>query len=288
MPDIVIDYELLHQLGRDTHTFKERLDDARNTRIDYAQGELDWQVEMAIQGYYNRWKGAFKNAGDLLEKLSKTYTSVAQQWFDQDGRYAAQASEQTAGFIHSEWESKKAAHDNWEKLSHTYVPVHGYDDNGNPYEMQVPLADPNAPPQAPGNEPVSYEYTSPDGSQHHTTTTTYNSDGTVEAQDTTVTDGDGLSYHEHTVFGANNSHTSTVDHPDGSSTVDTVTGNADGSGTRTTTTTDADGKATTSTYTGTGLGTENESWTENKTQNGGGGGGGGGGKNDSFNHGHQV
>lgn len=273
MPDIVIDYELLNQLGKDTETLKNKISDARLKDHHYSVNEAGGAAP-DIGFYYTMWSGAFKHAWDLLESLSGTYTTVAQQWFDQDAGYAATANEQAAGFTHSMWEMQKSAYDNWQKLSHTMVTIHGFDDNGNPYEMQVPLADPNKPPPAPGAEPTGYSYTAGDGSQHNTTSH-YDADGNLTSNDTTVTDGGGgLSYHEHTDFGDNGSYTSTVNHPDGTNSTETVTGNADGTGTKTDTYTDGDGKTTTTTYTGTGVNGPNPTWTENKPDNGGGGGGG--------------
>lgn len=145
MPDIVIDYELLNQLGKDTETLKHKISDARTANHYYPPNEVGADASISIDWYYQAWGGAFKHAWDLLESLSSTYTSVAQQWFDQDAGYAATGNEQAAGFTHSMWEMKKSAYDNWNKLSHTFVTIHGFDDNGNPYEKQVPLADPNKP-----------------------------------------------------------------------------------------------------------------------------------------------
>jgi hypothetical protein len=288
VPDIVIDYELLNTLGKDTETLKNKVSDARIKDHNFSVSEAGTAAG-DIAFYHSMWSGAFKHAWDLLESLSKTYTGVAQQWFDQDAGYAATANEQAAGFVHSMWNMKKQAYDNWQRLSHIYVTIHGFDDNGNPYEKQVPLADPNKPPEAPGTEPTQYSYTASDGSQH-TTTSTYDGSGNLTSNDTTVSDGaGGMSYHEHTDFGDNGSYTSTVNHPDGSKTVETVTGDEHGIGTKTDTVTDADGKTTTTTYTGTGVNTKDPTWTDTTPHkddgggNGGGnGGGGGGGSNPKF------
>lgn len=263
MADIVIDYELLNQLGKDTDTLKHKISDARTSNHHYAPNDVGPDASFMIDMYYHAWSGAFKHAWNLLESLSNTYTSVAKQWFDQDAGYAATANEQAAGFTHSMWEMKKSAYDSWQRLSHTYVTVHGFDDNGNPYEKQVPLADPNQPPEAPGAEPDGYHYTAADGSTHNTTST-YDSNGNLTSNDTVVTDGNGgLSYHEHTTFGDNGSYTSTVEHPDGTKTTETVTGNADGTGTKTDVTVDSDGTTTTETWTGTGVNGANPNWTKN-------------------------
>jgi hypothetical protein len=261
VPDIAIDYELLHHLGQTTDTLKNKLDDARRSSHVYAASEVG-EAEFAIAMFYDAWKSAFKNAGTLLESLSQTYTGVAQQWFEQDAQYAATANEQAAGFTHSMWEMQKSAYDNWQKLSHTYETVHGFDKNGNPYEKQVPLADPNNPPPAPGAEPHGYQYIGPDGSLQNTTTT-YDANGNVKSSDTTVTDGNGgFGYHEHTEFGDNGGYVSTVNHTDGTTTVESVTGNSDGTGTKTDVYTDANGKTTTTTYTGTGVNGPNPTWTQ--------------------------
>jgi hypothetical protein len=262
MPDIVIDYELLNQLGKDTDTLKHKVSDARTGDHNYSENEIG-RVTWVVSLYYQAWSGAFKHAWDLLESLSGTYTAVAQQWFDQDAAYAATANEQAQGFTHAIWSMKKQAYDNWQKLSHEPITVHGFDKNGNPYEIQTTIADPDKPPEAPGDEPQHYEFTSADGSEH-STTSTYDSDGKLTSNDTYVTDGDGgMSYHEHTAFGDNGSYTSTVNHPDGSTTVETVHGNSDGTGTRTDVYTGPDGETTTTTYTGTGVGGDhpNPVWT---------------------------
>jgi hypothetical protein len=262
VPDIVIDYELLNHLGQETTTLKDKISDARTANHYYPPNEVGADASDMIDSYYQAWGGAFKHAWNLLESLSNTYTSVAQQWFDQDAGYAATGNEQAAGFTHGLWQMKQSAYDNWQRLSHTMVTVHGFDENGKPYEMQVPLADPNKPPEAPGAEPDGYHYTAPDGSSHNTIST-YNSSGNLTSNDTTVTDGNGgLSYHEHTTFGENGSYTSTVNHPDGTTSTETVTGNADGTGTKTDVTTDSDGKTTTTTYTGTDVNGGNPTWTQ--------------------------
>ncbi|MBY8883090.1 hypothetical protein [Actinacidiphila acidipaludis] len=282
MADIVIDYELLNQLGKDTDTLKHKISDARTAKHDYSPNDVGPDASFMIEEYYGAWSGAFKHAWNLLESLSNTYTSVARHWFDQDAGYAATANEQAAGFTHSIWEMKKSAYDNWLKLSHTYVTVHGFDDNGNPYEKQVPLADPDKPPEAPGQAPTGYSFTASDGSTHNTTST-YDADGNLTSNDTVITDGSGgMSYHEHSTFGDNGSYTTTVEHPDGTKTTETVTGNANGSGTKVDTYTDTDGKTTTTTWTGTGVNGSNPQWTEDKKpgddrppQGGGNGAGGG-------------
>ncbi len=264
MPDIVIDYELLHRLGQQTDTLKHKISDARTGKHDYSVAEVGTEeVSYALGDYYDSWSSAFNHAWDVLESLSNTYTQVAQQWFDQDAGYASTANEQAAGFSRSIWEMKKSAYDGWKKLSQTYVPSHGYDENGNPYDIMVPLADPNKPPADPGAAPDGYHYTASDGSKHDTTST-YDSDGNLKSNDTTVTDGGGgFSYHEHTDFGANGSYTTVINHADGSKTTDTVVGSPDGSGTRTTVTVNSDGSTDTTTYTGTGLNTAQPDWTKN-------------------------
>lgn len=276
MADIVIDYELLYQLGRDTDALKLRVSDARTTNHNYSPDEVGANASFWIGFYYKQWSGAFQHAWDLLEALSSTYTGVAQQWFDQDAGYAATANEQAAGFTHSMWQMEQSAYDNWKKLSETFVTVHGYDENGNPYEMQVPLADPNAPPDKPGAEPTGYDYTAPDGSTHHTTTT-YDADGNLTSNDTVVKNSDGqLSYHEHSTFGDNGSYSTSVTHADGTTTTQTVTANEDGTGTRTDVTVGTDGSTSTTTYTGTGLDTANPVWDENDPAGDDDGGGDGG------------
>jgi hypothetical protein len=261
--DIAIDYELLNQLGKDLETLKYRISDARTSNHNFSTADVGGPyIPLVMEHCYQVWGGAFKHAWDLLESLSSTYTGVAQQWFEQDAGYAATANEQAAGFTHSMWEMKKSAYDNWQKLSHTYVTVHGFDDNGNPYDKQVPLADPNTPPEAPGQEPTSYTFAGPDGSQH-TTTSTYDADGNLTSSDSTVTDGNGgLSYHEHTSFGDNGSYNLSVENPDGSKSTETVTGNADGTGTKVDVITGSDGKTTTTTYTGTGVNGPDPTWTQ--------------------------
>ncbi|SEO08693.1 hypothetical protein [Actinacidiphila rubida] len=273
MADIVIDYELLNQLGKDTDTLKNKVSDARQANHYYPPNEVGADASLGIDWYYQAWKGAFKHAWDLLESLSGTYTTVAQQWFDQDAQYAAVGNEQALGFEHAIWNMHKMEYDSWKKLSETYVTVHGFDDNGNPYEKQVPLADPDKPPADPGAEPTTYTYTASDGSKH-TTTNTYDANGNLTGSNTTISDGQGgMSYHENTTFGDNGSYNSTVNHSDGSTTVEEVHGNADGTGTRTDTTTDADGKKTVTVYTGTGVNGADPQWTKKDDSNNGDGNG---------------
>jgi hypothetical protein len=283
VPDIVIDYELLNTLGRQTDTLKHKISDARTGKHDYSPDQVGPDAAFMIEEYYQAWSGAFKHAWNLLESLSNTYTGVAQQWFEQDAGYAATANEQAAGFTHALWAMQKSAYDNWVKLSHTYVTVHGFDDNGNPYEKQVPLADPDNPPPQPGTEPNGYHFTSADGSTQDTTST-YDSNGNLTSNDTTITDGNGgLKYHEQTSFGDHGSYTTNVTNPDGSTSTETVVGNPDGTGTKTDVTTDPDGKTTTTTFTGTGVDGSDPQWTKvddpssHSGSNPGPGGGGGGG-----------
>lgn len=267
MPDIAIDYELLHQLGRETEVLHHRIDEARKENHHYRDDEVGREAAPAVSYYYQRWNAAFKNAGDLLDSLSKTYTSVAQQWFDQDAAYAAVANEEAAGIEHASWEMRKSAYDNWKKLSETYVTVHGYDENGHPYERRVPLADPGHPPESPGEEPTGYSYTAGDGSEH-ITKSTYDGNGNLTSTDTIVHNHDGgLSYHETTTFNGNGGYTVEVIHADGSTTSQAVTENGDGTGTRTDVYTGPNGETTTKTYTGQGLDGDNPVWTETTPEN---------------------
>ncbi|MBV2356452.1 hypothetical protein KUM39_19060 [Streptomyces sp. J2-1] len=262
MPDIVLDYELLHRLGRDIETLKHRIEESNAGHRDFGWWEVGPGVAQTLDGYRRGWKNAFKNATELLESLSGTYTAVAQQWFDQDASYAAIANEQAAGFTHSMWLTKKMSYDTWERLSHTYQAVTMYDDDGNPYLMGVPLADPHKPPPEPGAEPSGYSYTAPDGSKHETTSA-YNPDGSLHSNETSISNGDGtLQYHEKTTFGEHGSYESVVKHPDGSTVQETVVGNPDGTGTKTDVVTDTSGRTDKTVYSGTGLDGDNPVWTK--------------------------
>jgi hypothetical protein len=257
--DLAIDYELLHQLAQETDALKNKLSDTRKQNHTYGESLVGPDASLMIDEYYDAWSDAFRRAEHLLESLSGTYNSVAQQWFEQDAQYATVANEQAAGFTHNMWAMKKSAHDSWQKLSQTYVPGIGFDTNGNVITTQVPLADPHQAPEDPGQEP--HGYTSADGSQN--TTSVYDSNGNLTSNDTTITDGNGgFTYHEHTQLGENGSYTNTVNGPDGSTTIATIQGNPDGTGTKTVETTDPDGKKQTTTYTGTGVNGSDPSWTQ--------------------------
>jgi len=265
VPDIAINYELLHNLGQQTESLKNRLSDVRQGQHNFDPMAAGTEAGNAINRFYQVWNDAFKHAWNLLESLSTTYTTVAQQWFDQDAGFAATADQQALGFQHSMWQATKSEYDNWKKLSQTPFTNYGFDDEGNPYPIQTTLADPNSPPPRPGPEPTQWSISSVGFSQQ--TTSAYNSSGALTATDAVISDDNGFTYHEHTIFGDNGSYTSAVTTSDGTKITDTANGNPDGTGTRTVTTVDSTGKTTVQTYSGTGVNGSSPTWTETDHNN---------------------
>ncbi|MFI9834804.1 hypothetical protein ACIHIX_44845 [Streptomyces sp. NPDC051913] len=269
--DLVIDYELLNTLAKDTERLKEQLADSRLLgRGDFFHKDDLGGAFGAVNMFLLQWTGPFDNAKELLEALSQTYKFAAQKMFETDAKMAGDANAQALGWKHSLWDMNKKAYEDWKKLTGETILIHAWDKNGHEYLKQVRLADPDAKdaPAPPGPEPTDTDAHNDDfgdgtNNYNHTTHVTYDSEGHVTSSDTTIDDGPGgLTYHEHTDTGANGSYTTTVTHTDGSKTVVEVHGSENGSGTKNVTETDKDGKTTsTSSYTGSGVNTDNPQWT---------------------------
>jgi hypothetical protein len=281
MPDLAINYELLRKLGADAELLKEEIDDTRHRRLPFDVYATSPRAAMAIEYYYSKWDDAFGNAGRLLDKLGKTFTGVAEQWFNQDAQYAAQAAQQYALLRHGAWASDKQQYETWKEKSQTYVTVQRWDENGNPYFTTEPLADPDKGPEDPGDPPthLTLEPKGEPGAnvlRKIDTQVRYGEDGRFTSIETTVEGPNGLTYTEKTTF-EENGLTTVSKQPDGTTVTSMQRENPDGTGTRTVTTTDSDGKTTTETYHGTGLTTDKPTWTKVRDDNAKPGGGSGGG-----------
>jgi hypothetical protein len=233
MADISIDYELLYRLAAQMYTLRDRLDRTRQADHSFAPSEIGPrpQTAEALTDYYGAWHKAFERALKVMTELATTFEAVGKAWYDQDASFASGAHQQAAQSQTQEWQSRKDAFQRWQQLSQQSVTLQYYDDKGVLHEKQLPLVDPDKPPQDPGARPTRYETTRPDGSVL-TTDYVYYGDR-LKVSSTTITNGDSLTYRESTTFSDNNGYSTAIWHPDGSMTRIDVIAQPDGSATRT-------------------------------------------------------
>ncbi|MFJ4191874.1 hypothetical protein [Kitasatospora sp. NPDC089509] len=244
MPDFLIDYETLYQLGTKAGELKKSVDDAQahETGLKYTEDQLgSWTTPDVLRDFYDAWKYAFQQARDVLGSVEGTFTSVAKALYDQDAALASGAAAQAAQFDYGNYLSKVHAYQVWERMSQTYVTMHYWDDQKKQLvETKVALADAKDKPALPGPPPKDFAYTNPDGSTRNTSFT-YGDDNQIKGVSTDITSKDGLKYHENTSFTGDGGYKTDVAHADGKSTHVELTVSPDGS-TGTKTFTDEDGK----------------------------------------------
>ncbi|WP_424890251.1 WXG100 family type VII secretion target [Streptomyces sp. XH2] len=236
MPDIAVDYELLYDVAKQARSLKDQVQEARTRTPDASAEDLGSPgARTAVRQYYVRWRGAFRDSEEKLDKLGELYDNVAKGWFDWDARHAKAANEQGAAIAADLWKGQKSAWDAWQKLV---------------AEGKVDPNDPDAP-KNPGDRPAAWTTQDANG---NSTTTTYTYDGDrLSSVTTTVTSKSGLTSTETTTYRPDGTYESRSTDGAGNVTVSngrsTTTDEPDGRKTTTntfdSTTTDTDGKKTT-------------------------------------------
>lgn len=96
--DLVIDYELLNTLAKDTERLKEQLADSRLLgRSDFFHKDDLGGAFGAVNMFLLQWTGPFDNAKELLEALSQTYKFAAQKMFETDAKLMRRRQRTGAG-----------------------------------------------------------------------------------------------------------------------------------------------------------------------------------------------
>lgn len=235
MADVSIDYELLYRLAWQMNSLRDRLDRTRQTDHSFTPSDIGprRQTAEALTDYYGAWNKAFERALKVMAELAGTFENVGKTWYDQDASLASGANQQAAQSQQQDWQSRHEAFQRWQRLSQQSVTLQYYDQKGVLREKQLPLADPKSPPEDPGARPTRYEMKRPDGS---VLTTDYTYDGDkLKGTTTTIINGDSLTYRESTTFTPNNGYSTSIYHPDATTTRIDVVAQPDGSATRTVT-----------------------------------------------------
>lgn len=188
MADLVINYSLLHQLAGDMRTLRSSLEAdlrmAGGGRVAGDRGPADpslvgdYDLYLALAGFFAAGVGPFNDALDALEQLGTLFGDIANAYFNADAELAGGAMDTLAGLAGQDWAWRQAEYEQY--LA------------GNWPEGEEPPPDPGA---APGEPLLPDEL-----ADRVDTQTTYDSHGRVLTQTSTVTTPDGQTYTRTTTY----------------------------------------------------------------------------------------
>ncbi|GLY29872.1 hypothetical protein [Kineosporia sp. NBRC 101731] len=278
-PDLQIDYDMLHEMAADARELKGSVEfkvpelASGTGDEDSDSGAVgDSELTGALRRFRVAWHKPFKDSMDRLEDLALLLDGVATKFFDMDADFAQQASSLLSRQAMSTWESKKNQHDLYLKnkdLMFTPSPI--YDENG-ALVNQAPVhlfkygdGEGETPvPEDAGDRPAGSDYFSnsnKDGDEFaHSdkaptaeeikaleeekknralTETTYDKEGRVKIETSTVTSTSGLGYSETTSYDYEipgfpdtpSKVTTTITHSDGTTETIVTTYQANGNST---------------------------------------------------------
>jgi hypothetical protein len=224
--DLMVDYSLLHQLADNARQLRENLDitpptsggggssrggddrgpravravvlaNAGTTAVSQLNADSvgDYGLFAQLTTFYSRWNQPFHDAMSRLDELASMLDGVATKFFDMDADFAAKANQMLLGFKVDEWQSQKQEYDHYQEMKDKTISWQMFDKDGNSYTQTEHLIDPDAePPADPGARPDS---AATNGAQ---TNTTYNPDGTIQTETSTVAGPGGLNYGQSTSY----------------------------------------------------------------------------------------
>ncbi|GLY28862.1 hypothetical protein [Kineosporia sp. NBRC 101731] len=203
----------------------------------------------ALMTFRGNWDRPFKDSLERLGEMANLLDGVATKFFDFDSTVAGQANTTLAAIRNAEWEARR---EQWEYYQRnkdkTFQPRDYYDADGNlVHPDPVPLVDwGDHPPTEPGARPTTTDARTvweennpgipyPGDSNPTVTHSTYDDQGRVTSETTTVTSGEGLAHEDTTIYEYEGdsdtpsvTHT-TVKHSDGTGEALTITPGANGS-----------------------------------------------------------
>ncbi|OHV60562.1 hypothetical protein [Pseudofrankia sp. BMG5.36] len=233
-PDLVIDYSLLHRLAGNMKTLRTNVEsDLRMSGGMTVASEAgpvstghvgDSYLYGALLAFYRATQGPFSDALDALDQLSNLFGGIADAYFNVDADLKSSGLDTLAQMAGGDWQSQKAAYDDYLKR-----------------KADGTWPDDQPPPPKPADNPS--------GTPAPGTQVTYDDQGRVLTQTTTVTTSDGQSYTKTVTYDYGDGKTSpeysaTVTYAGGETMTLNKHNNADGSYTVTSVT---DGKTSTST-----------------------------------------
>jgi hypothetical protein len=238
MADLVIDYSLLHRLAGNMRTLRTNVETdlhlSNGMAVASEAGPVgpgavgDQYLYGALVAFYGATRGPFNDALDALDQLSNLFGGIADAYFNVDADLKASGLDTLAQMTGGNWQSQQAAYDEYLKRK-----ADGTWPNDQP------------PPPKPADTPPA---TPAPGTQ-----VTYDDQGRVLTQTTTVTTADGQTYAKTTTYrygadpNAAPEYSSTVTYAGGQTMTLDKHNNPDGSYTVTSTT--GDGKTSSSTVT---------------------------------------
>ncbi len=245
MVDLVLDYNLLHELAASMQSLRGQIqtdvESVGGRAVVSSQGEVGSDAVgsatlfAALSAFYSTCHKPFKDSMDKLDELAKLLDSVAKAYFDLDSDIFTKVNEGRVQAQIAQWKSKEEAWKHYQETKDQVITYKYYDENGVLRTATIPLwGKDRPPPQDPGAAPTTL---SGPGGTGTTTVTEVNGDGKVITETSNVTSPSGLSYSETTTYtyqdfngdGTTDTvdYTTTVTHSDGSKEVITQTTNPD-------------------------------------------------------------
>jgi hypothetical protein len=209
VPDLVLDYSLLHELAGSMRSLRAEIqtdvEAVSGRSVVGAHGEVgaaavgNSTLFGALSGFYAVCHQPFKDSMDKLQQLADTLDGVAKAFFDVDADFAGKVNTGRLQAQISQWQAAVAAHDAYERLKDQVVTYQYYDEHGNLQTATIPLWDPNKPPPPdPGPMPTSLD--GPGAGGKTSTSAQVDGNGRITSETSTVTTDNGLTYTETTTY----------------------------------------------------------------------------------------